>query len=62
MTEPSYDHRKWSAKKAAVCAERAFLYRCKTLGIDADTITGSPLLVVADRQAQLAAEKKIHGP
>src|SRR6266705_2039463 len=50
MSEPTYEHRKATARKTAISAERAFLYRCKTLGIDPDSVSGSPLLVIADRQ------------
>jgi len=61
MTE-SHRFRRENARQLAISAERAFLYRCKTLGIEPDTVTGSPLLVIADRQAQIAAEKrKTHG-
>jgi hypothetical protein len=62
MTEPSYEQREILAKKMSLTAELTVLAFCRHLGINPRNITGSPLLVIADRQAQRASERgKAHG-
>ena len=57
MKERDYDFRKKSARQTALSVERAFMWRCKTLGIDPDTVIGSPLLIIAARQAEIKREQ-----
>lgn len=59
MTEPTYAQREKRAQGAAGLAERAFVRAFERLGIDPETITGSPLEAIAERQAARENEEEM---
>ena len=58
MTEPTHAHRREAARQLALSADYLFRYWCKALDIDPEAVTGSPLLVIAERQAQARRARK----
>jgi len=58
MKDQDYLTRAAKAKAIAISVEQAVRYRCSLLGIDPETLDGSPLLVIAARQAELGFRPK----
>lgn len=58
MKDVDYLKRELSAKAMAIRVEQAISHRFRFLGIDRTTITESPLMAIAERQAELGIRPK----
>lgn len=58
MKDQDYLSREARAKAIAIQVEQSVRHRCNFLGIDQESIIGSPLLVIGARQTELGVRPK----